>query len=405
MARALLLGLPLHGHTNPTLPLVRALADRGDEIVYFSADGFKPKIENAGGRFCPYQNQFLRTLSKLSDRTHELSWLLMRTTSEVLASELPAFRAERPDYVIADSVAPWGQWVGQILSLPVVTSTSTFAINRHVMTFAASRGARPRSLGTTISKIRHIMKAARLRRQLRRQYEVQGTTIMGVLFGQSDLNIVYTSRYFQPRAETFDERFRFIGPSLGPRLDDPSPGAAEPTGRLIYVSLGTVFNERPAFYRDCFEALRDFDGRVVMSIGSAIPVESLGPAPSNFDVRGWVPQLDVLRRASAFVSHGGMNSVSESLAAGVPLVVVPQMGEQEMIAMRVEQLGAGLRLDRDAITPSVLREMIHRVLDDSRFADGAARVRRSFEEAGGLPEAVTAIQSFVESRRAARKTA
>ena len=143
MAKALFLGLPLHGHTNPSLPLVRALVERGDEVVYFSTEPFAAKIQQAGARYRPYRNAFLADLRQLAERTDKISWLLMRTTGEVLAHELDAFRAERPDYIISDSVAPWGQWAGELLDVPVVTSVTTFAVNRRVLAFAASRGTRP----------------------------------------------------------------------------------------------------------------------------------------------------------------------------------------------------------------------------------------------------------------------
>jgi UDP:flavonoid glycosyltransferase YjiC (YdhE family) len=107
--KALFLGLPLHGHTNPSLPLVRALVDRGDEVVYFSTPPFASAIAEAGARYRPYRNTFLTDPRQLVARTEELPWVLMRTTGEVLGEELDVCRAERPDYVIADSVAPWGQ--------------------------------------------------------------------------------------------------------------------------------------------------------------------------------------------------------------------------------------------------------------------------------------------------------
>jgi UDP:flavonoid glycosyltransferase YjiC (YdhE family) len=141
MAKALFFGLPLHGHTNPSLPLVRALVDRGEEIVYFSAEGFAARIQEAGARFQPYRNAFLADLRQLPGQTNEIAWLLMRATGEVLAADLAAFKAEEPDYVIADSVAPWGQWAGQVLDVPVVTSVTTCVVNRHVLAFAAARDA------------------------------------------------------------------------------------------------------------------------------------------------------------------------------------------------------------------------------------------------------------------------
>ena len=148
MAKALFLSLPFRGHINPSLPMVRELVGRGDEIVYYSADAFAADIEQTGARYRPYRNAFLTDLRQLPERTDELCWLLMRTSARVLETELEALRAESPDYVITDSVAPWGQWAGKILGVPVVTSISTLAFNRRVMAFAVARGVRPKSART-----------------------------------------------------------------------------------------------------------------------------------------------------------------------------------------------------------------------------------------------------------------
>ena len=344
-----------------------------------------------------------RTSGSCLTQTNAISWLLMRTTAEVLGDELDVFRAERPDYVIADSVAPWGQWAAQVLDVPVVTSVSTFVVNRHVLRFAAAHGTRPESIRLVLEKIRSVTKAALLGRRLRREHRVKGTGIMGLVYGQSELNIVYTSRHFQPCAATFDDRFQFVGPSIGPRTDTVSlPWDEVSQAPVIYVSLGTLFNADPAFYRNCFEAFRGQNLRVVMSIGATVTEASLGTPPPNVVVRPHVPQLDVLRRASAFVSHGGMNSVSESLLHGVPLVCVPQMGEQAIVSRQVEALGAGLYLAKGEVTADRLRELVQRVLDDDGFRRQAAVVRESFEAAGGAPRGADAILAFT-SRLARRQ--
>ena len=395
MAKALFLGLPLHGHTNPSLPVVRELVQRGDEVVYYSADAFAAKIEHTGARYRPYRYAFLANITQLPERTEQLAWLLARTTAEVLEGELAAFRAERPDYLITDSVAPWGQWVGALLKVPVVTSVSTFAVNRHVLAFAATHGVRPKSARLVLSKMKHVAKALLLARRLTRQYGVKHQSILGLVFGHSDLNIVYTSRAFQPCGDTFDDRYQFVGPSLSqPIVTVPGvPGVAAPPV-LLLVSLGTVFNTDEAFYRNCFEAFKGEDLRVIMSIGTSISEVSLGPPPPNFVLQAHVPQLDVLGRASAFVTHGGMNSVGESLSNGVPIVVVPQMGEQEIVGRRVEELGAGLYVAKTEATPERLRASVRRLLTDDRFRQQAAVVRQSFQTAGGVARAAGAIQAF-----------
>jgi len=158
---------------------------------------------------------------------------------------------------------------------------------------------------------------------------------------------------------------------------------------VVYVSLGTLFNADTNFYRNCYEAFRGEDYQVILSSPS-----DPGPAPPNFIVQAHVPQIDVLDRATAFVSHGGMNSVNESLSHGVPMLVIPQMGEQMIIGRRVEELGAGLYLEKAEVTADKLREGVRCLLADRRFREQAARVRQSFQTAGGVVRAADAIRAF-----------
>ena len=91
MAKALFLSLPLFGHINPSLPLIRELVERGDEVIYYATDAFAPRIERVHGQYRPYRNAFLADMIHLPERLEELSWLLMRTTAELLDEQLEGF--------------------------------------------------------------------------------------------------------------------------------------------------------------------------------------------------------------------------------------------------------------------------------------------------------------------------
>jgi MGT family glycosyltransferase len=392
MRRALFFSLPLHGHTNPSLPLVRELTAQGDEVHYYSTPGFESRVEEAGARYRAYRCGFLNDLSKLPERMEQVAWLLMRAAADVLEQELEACLAERPDYVIADSVAPWGQWIGQVLGVPVVTSITTFAFNRQVLAYAASHGVRPRSARIFASKLRHLFKAVRLMRSMRRRYRVAGPGLMGSLMGRSGLNIVYTSRHFQPCADSFPASYHFTGPSISERREPVGfPWEDVRHSRIVYVSLGTLFNTDAGFYQRAIAALKDEDAQIILSAGGDVP---LGTLPPNVIARPYVPQLDVLRRASAFVTHGGMNSVSESLSFGVPIVVVPQMSEQEIVGHRVEELGCGLYLSKSEATVDALRTSVRQLMADERFRRSAGVIRDSFIGAGGVSRAADAILKY-----------
>ena len=237
-------------------------------------------------------------------------------------------------------------------------------------------------------------KAWWLHRRLCRVYGVNGPGVMSTVMGRSDLNIVYTSRHFQSCADTFDERFLFVGPLTSRTETATFPWERLGANDMVYVSLGTLFNTDLSFYRNCFEAFDGQDVQVILSIGTKVSRESLGVVPKNFIVATQVPQLMVLQCAKAFVTHGGMNSTSESLLNGVPMVVVPQMGEQAIVGLQVERLGAGLCLTKEQATAGRLRESVQRLLADDRFCQQADVVRRSFLDAGGAVRAVDAILTF-----------
>ena len=120
--KALFVGLPLHGHVNPSLCRSCALVDRGEEIVYFATEPFAAAIEQVGARPSLSSRRPVGSLADVGSGQARWRRSDGGNRAAYASATLDAFRDERPDYVIADSVAPWGQWAGQILGVPVVTS-------------------------------------------------------------------------------------------------------------------------------------------------------------------------------------------------------------------------------------------------------------------------------------------
>jgi MGT family glycosyltransferase len=170
---------------------------------------------------------------------------------------------------------------------------------------------------------------------------------------------------------------------------------------LIYISLGTIFYRAPEFYRACFEAFGGEPCRVLVATGPQDTSE-WGPVPANFTLQTFVPQLEVLRQASVFLTHGGMNSVSEALWFGVPLMVFPQHGDQHLVAAQVEALRAGVRIAPGEIEPARLREALRDVMNDPGFRRNAGIIQASFREAGGPVRAAHSIRSFGKNAQADR---
>ena len=191
-------------------------------------------------------------------------------------------------------------------------------------------------------------------------------------------------------AETFSPRYAFIGPSLPETAHEPDG----PGPRRLYVSLGTVNNRNLPFYRACVEAFRAPGLDVTMAVGEATDPAALGPLPAHITVRPRVDQLAVLARSHVFLSHCGMNSVSESLYLGVPLVLFPQQQEQALVARRAAQLGAGLLLKRAA--PQAIRQSVLQVLGQPSYTACARAMSADLRAAGGARLGAEKILSAAE---------
>ena len=210
-------------------------------------------------------------------------------------------------------------------------------------------------------------------------------------------------RRFHPEPERFDARYVFAGPFIAARGGTEDFPLADLDGhRVLFISLGTTpMSHLPAFYDACFEAFGGSRFQVVMASGWS----KIDPAhiPANFIVRPHVPQLEVLARTSVFITHGGMNSTMEALWNGVPLVVVPQMGEQAFTASRVAELGLGRSLDGVPLTAATLREAVDAVDSDPSYRARAIEYQADVQSAGGQGRAAAAIEQFALAMRGAKR--
>ena len=377
--RVLWFCIPAYGHTNPTIEVVRELVRRGHDVRYYSFEEFRQRIEDTGAQFVacdsylpPVDARSERRLRRVS--TTEMSVQSFRTVANLDPLVSGDVASWRPDVVVTDSACFWGKLTATKHGLPCVCSTTTFAFNEHSSMYL-SHGA------SEIADI--VLGLPRLNREVRRLrslgYEVKSALDI-VSNKPEDNTIVYTSRTFQPCSETFDEEhYRFVGPSVR----DVAP--REKVGRpLVYASLGTVINDHPGFYRTLIKALCDTDVDLLISCGRAFDPTQLGELPGNVHVEQYVDQMEVLSRASLFVTHCGMNSASEGMWMGVPELLYPLTGEQRAVARRVAEVGAGVPLEeRTARNEAELRAIVFATLADTRLREGSARMREDLRACGG----------------------
>ncbi|SMQ61111.1 glycosyltransferase, MGT family [Bacillus sp. OV166] len=394
MARVLFINAGSEGHINPTIGVVQELISRGEEVVYFTIEAFRERIEKTGAIVRTLDNQkFLKAFIS-GGRNYLLERIngLLLTADIVIPSVLEQIEGEHFDYIIHDSMFGCGRILAQILKLPAINSCTSFAQTKESFDQMLEQLSKiiPTEVGKEINDEYQGLTA-----KVKEKYDVEIHSPYDVFCNPAPLTIVYTTREFQPFGETFDQTYKFIGPSISTRLIQENFDLTAIKGkRPIYISLGTVFNQAIDFYKLCFESFGNSNHTVVMSIGEKVQISDLGEVPKNFIVKNYVPQTEVLKYTKLFITHGGMNSTHEGLYYGVPLIVIPQSADQPIIAGQVANIGAGIKLQMQGLTANQLREAAEYVLNTPSFHKAVSNIRESFQKSGGYHQAVDEIFEF-----------
>lgn len=386
MKKIAVFSIPAHGHTNPMLPVVSELVNRGNEVRFYSFNEFEEKIKATGAEFISC-NEFMEKLTEHEENklkkvsTTEMSIQDLRITvnmNNFLSKEFSEFC---PDVVYTDSVCFWGKLNAMKHNVPMVVSTSTFAFNQLSSQYMKHSFAEFADMIFGLPKVSKELK----------KLEPYGYKVKNVLsLVQSDNNtdsVVYTTERFQPYSESFSMHYAFVGPSVYSKKL-PEKKKERP---LVYISMGTVINDRPDFYRNCIAALKNMQVDVIISCGNAVNPEDLGELPQNVSVFPYVNQLDVLAKADVFITHCGMNSVSESLYMAAPMVLYPQTGEQFAVARRAAELNAGIMLKDDSTEG--IGKAVAEILNKHKYSQGAAECSENFRQASGAAGAADFIES------------
>ncbi|MFI1367551.1 glycosyltransferase [Streptomyces griseochromogenes] len=350
------LGSPSHGRAQ--LPLLRALAEAGHQVLVVTTDALAPvfrdddvQVNAALPEFDPTAvlEPYLAELQDTADpaeRMAAMTRLLVRAVAAPgikphLDTLLPLARDFRPDLILRDGMDMGAVLTAELLGVPQLPTPSGFS---------------------------NIMDPAEVLPQLNKRRQELGLPVQ-----DDPLSVVPHGRVdYVPPAFSFARHLhqaltyrQTVDVERGGVLSEWA--AALLTDRpLVYAAIGTalpVLRERKAGRStpllvempDATESLRAIVGAaaelndctVVVST-SGIPLETEG-LPGHIHVTERVPQPLLLESVDLFVTHGGFNSIREAMRTGTPLAVLPHFGDQHANADRVEELGLGRHItDRSA---------------------------------------------------------
>lgn len=374
--------IPAHGHTNPTLSLVKEMVSAGHEIYYFSFKDFQKKIEDTGATYIACDDKEYDFEMEDKDNSERVAKdpafsieLLVNTTLSLDNMIAEKIKEIKPDIIVSDSMAYWGRLTAIKYNIPYVSSTTTFAFNKKSSAYM-DQGI--------WDLVKFLFSMPKINKQLKRLqskgYPVKN--ILDIIQNDNETNtIMYTSKEYQPCSESFSDKYCFIGPLIRP-IERPFEKTSDVT---IYISMGTVIKSNTDIYKYCVEALKKTNYQVIISMNTKS--KKMDPIfdnlPDNIKIYPFVDQMAVLSITDVFLTHCGMNSASEGLYFEVPLILCPQTPEEIAVAKRTDELGAGIWL-KSVKQSRDISNAIDKILKNPNYKKAASEISNSFKACGGV---------------------
>ncbi len=399
MAQYLFLNLPAAGHVNPTLAIVKELKSRGEQVSYALPEAWRGSIESLGAEFVPLSSQaqlersYVAAHLSADERIALLPFAMARQAPRAVPDIVRTVQAGAPDCLVINSIDIWGKLVARITGIRAVGFRPFHA---PLARPEGSRIRRPLLAGLA-------RQADRALEMLMASYGLPAVSLSKLRLDIATPTLIFMPRAFQVGGDEFDDRFVFVGPSLLEPEPLPADLALRSGSTHVLISLGTLRNQEPDFYRRCFASFGGREWRVFMSIGRSVDPAALGPVPDNFIVRPHLPQTALLQHMDIFVSHGGLNSVMESLYTAVPLIVLPTTREQRLTGERVEQLRLGARDELHSITAERLAFLARGVADDPEVHRNLAAMKKITRTSGGYLVAADTLMRATGRQEAASR--
>ncbi|HEY3707448.1 MAG TPA: glycosyltransferase [Terracidiphilus sp.] len=415
MARLGIFCFPGTGHINPMTSLARALERRGHSVVIFGIADTEARIRAAGIEFMQIgtADYPVGTLRRLDEHLGTLRGLAtfrftverVRNTARMILRDGPeAVRRAGVEALLVDE-ADMGGTVAEHLGLPFV-SVAMFPpliqdsrIPPFCFGWQAGDGRFARIRNTLGFRLLTRV-AAPIYKLVNEQRRVWG---LKPLRRAVDALSPIAQVAQLPAALEFDVPGKpAVVHYTGPFVDhEQRPAVAFPWERLdgrplVYASLGTMQNGSESVFRTIAQACESLAVQLVISLGGGLRVERFGELPGSPIVVSYAPQLELVKKAAVVITHGGLNTVLESLAEGVPLVCIPLGNDQPGVAARVASRHAGVVVPRSKLGARRLRSALCEVLGDSIYRDSAARISEAIRSVDGLKMAADIIEGSLQ---------
>jgi len=414
----------LAGHLNPMTTLGRELARRGHRIHVVTYPRAKSSTERAGLELLPYgvpehdAGDRDRDLAKLASLT---GFAGLKFTGQLLTKDVTIGLRDLPglwkthgiEGIVVDQVSPAGASVAEALGLPFVFACNALALhqepgvpppNLHWAYRSGMMGRLRNHLGNTLLKFaaRPLFRALMAYRTMNKLPAQQFHQLSRLGLAQ----VAQQPSFFDFPREQLPSHFHYTGPWHEPGRD---PIADFPWDKLdgrtiIYASLGTLQNRLKHVFAAILEGCSTENVQLVLSLGRAGATWD-GPVPANALVVPFAPQLDLIDRSTAVITHAGLNTALETLARGKPMLCIPITNDQPGVASRVDYLGAGIVTRPRQVTAERVRSAVKTLLINPTYRSESESCAQRMKGAHGLTKAAEIVEEALTTGKRVERSA
>lgn len=423
MARILVSSIPVMGHIQPLIPIVRALAARGHEVLWYSGAKYRDVIEGTGARFAgrrharDFDDREADRLFRGRQRLQELARLAIAAIPGQVRDLEDLGVGFQPQVLLAETGTSAALLYAEITGVPLALLSPLPIVRNSIDTAPFGFKLRPNAsaLGRVRNRVLNWTVEHVILRDAQRQWNATrgdlGLPPTGWWLDAGERAAVFlqpTIPELEHVRSDLPRNLRFIGripheapldwrpPPFWRELESPRP--------VVHVTQGTLTNATPQLIAPALAALAEEDVLVVVTTGGR-PPDSLGlrDVPRNARIARYVSYAELLPMTAVMITNGGYGGVQMALAAGVPLVVAGSTEDKPEVAIRVARAGAGIDLRTATPSPRRIRSAVRRLLRDPRFRTRADELARKYAQYDAVRLAVESVERLLAPTRPPRR--
>lgn len=386
MATIMFLPFPEFGHVNPTLKLARELKQSGNRVCYLGLADFEEYVRSQGLEFIPIMESSYPKGSS-GERSARMKLgrveLIMRETrkadDEISSKPFEGFKNEFEE--IIRGTAPDLLIVDFLIGGLAYMAAREFGITSAVFSVTLLEGW---MIGEPPDDPEHL--------------ELPMLILCPEEFDFPGAARKPNRHYIEA---SIDLQRKELHPFPWRELDESRP--------LIYCSLGSeshLYEQSWRLFRAIIEAMSAKpDWQLVLAIGPYLNTSDFQPHPENVVLVNWAPQLDMLRRASIMITHGGLGAVKECICLGVPMIVFPFKWDQPFNAARAVAHGLGVRGNVNNVSARQIHNLIDAIVGDPLLKIRIDAMSKKFNEIENSGRGVEILEKIIRDFRDSRNGA